>query len=340
MMNRCISMMLLLFVIFSGCSKPVKQKVIVYSPHGKEMLSEFEKKFEELNPEIDVQWLDMGSQEVFDRIRTERENPQADLWWGAPSTMFMKAEKMDLLEKYRPSWADEVYGDHKSDDEYWYGTFITPEVIAYNNKNLSKETAPQDWDDLVSPEWKDKIILRNPVASGTLRAIFCAMIAESVKRTGSTEEGFEWLRKLDENTSTYAADPTQMYIKLSGDETAITLWNMPDIILQATEYNYPFGYVFPAGGTVVLTDGIAIVKGSRNREAAEKFYEFVTSIENLLVQTEKFYRIPARNDIPRDKLPEWIAKADFKEMNIDWLLISENESDWMKRWDSEIKGRK
>lgn len=326
-------------ILLTGCSSDNKTKLVIYSPHGKEMLSEFEKQFESAHPDIDVQWLDMGSQEVFDRIKTEKENPLSDIWWGAPATIFMRAEKSGLLEQYIPTWADKVSASGKSKNGMWFGTFLTPQVIAFNDKSLSNQNAPQDWNDLVAPEWKDKIIIRNPVASGTMRAIYSAMIANSVKNSGSETDGFEWLKKLDANTNSYSADPTQMYIKLSGSEAAVTLWNMPDIILQRTMYNYPFGYNFPASGTVVLTDGIAIVKGSKNLKAAKEFYEFVTNEKSLILQAEKFYRIPARNDIPKNKLPQWINDANYKAMDIDWELISEKESEWMKKWDAEIKGK-
>ena len=330
--------LILLAAFLSGCSQDNKKKVVVYSPHGKEMLGEFETQFESIHPDIDIQWLDMGSQEIIDRIRTEKENPLSDLWWGAPATIFMRAEKLDLLETYKPTWSENVGTDSKSNTDKWYGTFLTPQVIAFNEKTLTNENAPKEWNDLITPQWKDKIVIRNPMASGTMRVIFCAMIANSIKTTGSDAAGFEWLRKLDENTSVYAADPTQMYIKLAGND-AVTLWNMPDIILQKNLYQYPFGYNFPEAGTVVLTDGIAIVKGAKNPEAAKKFYEFVTSQKSLILQAEKFYRIPARSDIPKDKLPKWITDADYKSMDLNWELISENENDWLKRWDSEIKGK-
>lgn len=322
-----------------SCSTDDRTSVIVYSPHGKEMLSDFEKRFEELHPEIDIKWLDMGSQEVFDRVRTERENPQADLWWGAPATIFMQAEKIGLLEKFEPSWADAVTGSHKSKDGYWYGTFLTPEVIAYNTKFLSPETAPQDWDDLLKPEWKDKIVIRNPVASGTMRVIYCSMILNSIAKTGSENAGWDWLRGLDANTVAYTADPTQMYLRLASENSPVTLWNMPDIILQSELYDYPFGYVFPSSGTVVLTDGIALIKNSKNQEAAKKFYEFITSEESLIIQAEKYYRIPARKDINKSKLPQWIRDANYTEMELDWELLSEKESDWMRQWENEIKGK-
>lgn len=326
-------------LIITGCSKDTRKKITVYSPHGKEMLTDFEQRFEAIHTNTDIQWLDMGSQEIFDRIKTEKQNPICDIWWGAPATIFMRAEKEGLLEKYIPSWAESIPSSSKSKESYWFGTYLTPQVIAFNDKTLTNEKAPKDWNNLISPEWKDKIIIRNPMASGTMRVIFSAAIANSIKTTGNDKEGWDWLKKLDENTSDYAADPTQMYIKLSGEKEAITLWNMPDIILQKTLYNYPFGYNFPAEGTVVLTDGIAIVKGVKNPEGAKEFYEFVTNQESLIIQSEKFFRIPARNDIPKDNLPEWVRLADYKTMDLDWELISENESEWMKLWDTEIKGK-
>lgn len=338
--NFCLLVLISLFAFScSNSNQTGQKKLVIYSPHGKELLGEFEQLYEKAHPDVDVQWLDMGSQDVFDRIRTEKENPQADLWWGAPATIFMRAEKMNLLEEYNPSWADKVPASSKSNDGFWYGTYLTPSVIAFNSSVFDENTAPKDWDALVSPEWKDKVVIRNPLASGTMRVIFSAMIERSLKNTGSEEAGWEWLRKLDANTSDYAADPTQMYGKLGGNNQAVTLWNMPDIILQKEKNNYPFGYVFPQSGTVVLTDGIAIVKGTKNLELAKEFYEFVTSPENLLIQAEKYHRIPARTDLPKEKLPKWISEADYTALDLDWDLIAEREAEWMKKWDAEIKGK-
>jgi iron(III) transport system substrate-binding protein len=323
----------------SGCSHSNKTSLVIYSPHGKDMLEEFEKRFETANPDVDVQWLDMGSQDAYDRIRTEMANPQADVWWGAPSTIFMRAAKEGLLAPFRPSWSENVMPEARGVNDTWYGTFVTPEVIAFNSHMLNSDTAPKDWDDLLDPKWKGKIILRYPLASGTLRVIFSAMIASSVAKFGSEENGVEWLRRLDANTKSYTSDPTQMYLKLAREEGAISVWNMPDIVLQASVNNYPFGYNFPASGTVLLTDGIAIVSGAKHLELAKKFYEFVTNEESLILQANKYYRIPARNDIPKKKLPAWITSTTFTSMHVDWELIAQNESRWMKKWDEEIKGR-
>jgi len=332
------AVVLILLLLCIGCSSGGKRPLVVYSPHGKELLGEFERLFEMAHPDVDVRWLDMGSQDAFDRIRTEKNNPQADVWWGAPSLIFSKAEAESLLERYIPTWDDAVGPDARSPGGFWYGTFITPEVIMYNNRLLTPEEAPQDWDDLLAPKWKEKIIVRYPLASGTMRLIFSALIQRETERTGNPSAGFDWLRQLDANTKSYAADPTQLYLKIAREEGMVSLWNLPDVLIQVAVNGYPFGYVIPKSGTPLITDGIAIVRGTKRRDDAERFYEFVTSRAAMKRQAEDFARIPARQDIPLEELPEWIRTLELKAMNVDWHLIEMNEREWMKQWDEEVKG--
>ena len=60
--------------------------LVVYSPHGRDLLMLMEKSYEAKHPNVDVRWLDMGSQEVYDRVRSEAANPQADVWFGLRNT--------------------------------------------------------------------------------------------------------------------------------------------------------------------------------------------------------------------------------------------------------------
>ena len=339
-MNRIFPAVTLVTCLFWGCSPgPGRTPVVVYSPHGKDMLAEFEKAYEALHSDQDVQWLDMGSQDVIDRIRTERSNPQADVWWGAPSITFLRAERESLLVRYVPSWDTVVHRELRSPDQFWYGTFFTPEVIMYNSRVLKKEDAPSDWDDLLDPRWRGKIIVRSPLASGTMRIIYSALLMRETARRGSVEDGLAWLKRLDANTKTYAADPTQLYLKIAREEGLVTLWNLPDVIIQVERNKYPFAYKFPLSGTPLITDGIAIVRGAPHPDQARQFYEFVTSRESLTRQARAFGRIPARHDIPRDSLPDWIANLSIVPMTLDWSTLAANEQAWMKRWDDEVKGR-
>jgi iron(III) transport system substrate-binding protein len=313
--------------------KKLEEKIVVYSPHGKDILQQFEQKFEaEYN--VDVEWLDLGSQEVLDRIRSEKNNPQADVWWGAPSVMFNQAKSEGLLESYKPSYADSLDAKFHDPDWYWSGTSQTPEVIMYNTKLLKKEEAPQDWDELLDPKWNDEIIIRYPLASGTMRTIFSAMIYRDYK---DTTKGYEWLKKLDANTKEYAANPEIMYNKVAKGEGKLSVWAMPDVVMLKEQKNYPFNFIVPKSGTPVLTEGIAVVKGSKHPEAAKAFYEFVNSEEATKILAEEHYRIPTRSDIT--DLPAWIRETEIKAMNIDWKVFEEKSNEWMEYWDTNIKNK-
>ena len=326
-------------LVLAGCGGDGRTVLTVYSPHGKDMLEHYEQAFERAHPGIDVQPVDMGSQEVLDRLRAEAANPQADVWFGAPAETFSKAAREGLLQAYRPTWAGTIPADARDPRDLWYGTYLTPEVIAYNTEAVSAAEAPKDWDDVLDPKWRGKVIIRDPVASGSMRAIFGGIIGRAVAQTGSPEPGYEWLRRLDANTKEYTLNPTMLYQKLGRQEGLISLYNMPDIATLQDRFNIPVTYVIPSSGTPMLVDAIAVVKGSKSPAAARQYYEFVTSREAILEAAHRFRRIPARSDIPADSLPAWIreALAKIEPMPGDQRLIADSLDAWMTYWDQRIR---
>lgn len=337
--KRCVVIVLLLLSVLFGCSKQTGNVVMVYSPHGVDIMAQFEKLFEQRYPDIDVQWIEIGSQDILDRIRSERENPQCDVWWGAPSMTFMSAAREGLLQRYRPSWASSIDDKYKDPNDLWYGTFLTPEVIGYNRDLLKESDVPKDWDELLSPKWRNKIIIRYPLASGTMRTIYSAMIWRYYKVNKDPRPGFDWLLKLDANTKEYTSSPTMMQQKLARGEGLLTIWNMPDMVFQAEVKGYPFGYEIPRSGTPIVTDGIAIVANCKHPEEAKLFYEFVTTKDSFLILAREHYRIPTRKDIPKELLPKWITSKPIVEMDIDWREFSEKSDEWMKYWEQNIKNK-
>lgn len=313
-------------------------RLLVYTPHGQDLLRDFVGRYKQKYPDADVQFLDMGSREILERVRVERNRPQADLWWGAAHTTFQTAAEENLLTEFRPSWADKVPESSRDPQGRWYGTFETPQVIAYNSEAITEAEAPHDWDDVLDPKWRDKVLIRNPNPSDTMRAIFGAMIWRFYKDTGSTDKGFDWLRKLDANVHEYTADGTLLIQKLARREGLITLWDMPDVRLYKEQKNLPIAYSLPKSGTPVITDGIAIIRGAPHEQEARRFYEFVTTPESLIYAAHKYYRIPVRTDLDRSQIPQWMNEP-FTRMPLDWDLLRKQGGEWLRYWDTEIRGR-
>lgn len=324
-----------------GCGSSTsnnQRKLVIYTPHGQDMLRDFVGRYKQAHPDVDVQFLDMGSREVLERLRAERNRPQADLWWGAAHTTFQTAADENLLAPYRPSWADKVPAFARDPQDRWFGIYETPEVIVYNSAAVRAEDAPKDWDDVLDPKWRDKILIRTPAPSDSMRAIFGGMIWRFYKDTNSPEKGYDWLRKLDANVHEYTADGTLLMQKMARQEGLISLYNLPDVRLYQEQKKLPVAYNIPTSGTPVVIDGIALVRGAPNGDEAKRFYEFVTTSESLIHSGRNYYRLPVRSDIDRKQLPDWM-NASFERMPLDWELLRREGNEWLRYWDREIRGR-
>ncbi len=334
-----ISSALTVLTAFSACSNDHRTPVVLYSPHGRDQLTLLENAFERRRPDIDVRWLDMGSQEILDRLRFERVNPQADVWFGGPAQIFDRGIRDSLLVPYRPEWADRVNARGIGPGDHYFPAYRTPAVIAFNSRAVSRAEAPRDWDEVLEPRWKNKVIIRDPMASGTMRAIWGLILIRSVRETGDTAKGMAWLRRLDGQTKTYTINPALLYEKLARQEGLVSLWDLQDILISAAK-GLPLGYVFPRSGTVVIDDGIGLVRGSRHPDAARAFIDFVGSQDAQLLTAREVFRLPARSDLPADSVPYWVTEVE-REMivtDIDWGLLSARGPEWMRYWDQHVRG--
>jgi len=203
------------------------------------------------------------------------------------------------------------------------------------------EDVPRDWDDVLDPRWAGQVLIRDPLASGTMRTIFGMIMYRSLRETGDTAAGYDWLRRLDAQTKEYVLNPTLLYQKLARREGLITLWAMPDIEMIKAQAGLPLEYVVPTSGTPLPVEGIAVVAGTRRPELAREFVEFVGGTEGILLAARDHFRVPARTDIPLDSLPERLRAAmeSIVPEPLDWALLQEHTPVWMRYWDENIRGR-
>ena len=326
-------------MLLSACTSDGRTPVTLYSPHGRDQLLLLERDFEAQNPGIDIRWLDMGSQEILDRIRFEKVNPQADIWFGGPTTIFDRGVSDSLLQPYRPVWSRDVDQRGVGPDDLYWPVYRTPAVIAFNSKAVTEEEAPRDWDDVLGPKWTDKVLIRDPVASGTMRAIWGLIIQMHMRFPGDTAPGMAWLRRLDAQTKAYTLNPAILDEKLARQEGLVTLWDLPDILISRNK-GMPFGYTFPSSGTVVIDDAIALVRGSRHPEAAKRFIDYVGGIPAQVMTAREVFRLPARLDLPADSVPGWVAEVERAMViaDVDWKLLAKEGANWMGYWDQHVRG--
>ena len=100
-------------------------------------------------------------------------------------------------------------------------------------------------------------------------------------------------------------------------------------------------YVFPVSGTPVIDDAVGLVRGARHPEQARELIEWLGSPEAQTLAAEKAYRLPARTDLPPDRLAPWAREVEktMVPAKMDWDLIEHEAQGWMARWDREVRGK-
>ena len=183
------------------------------------------------------------------------------------------------------------------------------------------------------------MIIRDPLASGTMRTAFGMILWRSIAETGSADAGFDWLRRLDGQTKDYVVNPALLFEKLTRREGLVSIWELTDALLLERRGS-PLAYRFASSGTPVIDDAIGLVAGAPHPEEARRFIEWVGREEALLLVAHEAFRLPARDDLPPEKLPEWARRAleEIVPIDLDWALLAERGQEWMARWDREVRG--
>jgi iron(III) transport system substrate-binding protein len=323
----------------AACGGDGRTPVVVYSPHGRDLLGALERGYEAAHPEVDVRWLDMGSQEVYDRVRSEKANPQCDVWFGGPDSIFARGAEEGLLAAFRPQWAAAVPESSRGPNDLYFGVYRTLPVLLYNDAALPQSEAPGDWDDLLAPRFAGKVLIRDPIASGTLRTVWGMVLARSLVETGSEERGWEWLRRLDAQTKEYTANSALLFEKLKRQEAVVSIWELSDVLL-ARRQGAPFGFRLASSGTPVINDAIGLVAGARHAGAARGYIEWVGGREAQEIAAREAFKLPARTDLETASLPEWAQPvlASLKPADYDHALAARETPRWMSEWDRNVRG--
>jgi iron(III) transport system substrate-binding protein len=158
--------------------------------------------------------------------------------------------------------------------------------------------------------------------------------------TGDTAAGFAWLRRLDGQTKEYVLNGTLLDQKLVRQEGLVSIWDLPDILLNQRD-GMPLGYVFPRSGTPVIEDAIGVVRAAPHPAVARAFVEWVGSPAAQLLAAREVYRLPARRDLPDDSLPAWArgVRREMRVADVDWDLLAAHGDEWMRWWDERVRGK-
>lgn len=281
--------------------------------------------FQELYPDIKVNWIRDGTTKLMARLQAEMaagaQTP--DLLLIADSVTMEDLKQNGLLQAYKSPQA-EVYEEALYDPEgYYYGTKLITTGIAYHQQAPSK---PTSWHDLLQPELKGMSTMPSPLYSG-------AALIHLATLTNNPDLGWDYYQGLKDNGVMPQGGNGAVLNALASGSSAYGVL-VDYLAVREKAKGAPIEFVFPSEGVTMVTEPVAILKDSKNLEAAQKFVDFVISQEGQQLVLEQGY-LPAHPELP---VPEGFPSRDqIKLMDFDAELALK-QSEQNKQRFSEMFG--
>ena len=230
----------------------------------------FEKEFG-----IKVSYLRLSTGEVQAKITEEKGNPSADVWFGGTNDPYNESAKLGLLMAYEAKNAKNLASPmYRDADGYWYGIYKGILGFMVNTEELKRLNleAPKGWDDLLKPEYKDKIWLSNPNTAGTAKLVINTLV-----QLKGHDEAMKYFVELDKNIAQYTKSGSGPSKKVGIGECVIAIGFLHDGITQILDGYDNIGLIIPEEGTSYEVGATAIFDGCAHEAAAKLWIEYALS---------------------------------------------------------------
>jgi spermidine/putrescine transport system substrate-binding protein len=212
--------------------------------------------------------------------------------------------------------------------------------IAYNKKYVKEPIT--SWQDLWNPAYKGRVILLNDPREVLGMALIKNGFSNSTKDKGELEKAFNDLKGL--LPSVIAFDTDNIKQKMIAEEAWIgTVWSGDASFINAQ--NKDVAYVIPKEGATIWADTLAIPKGAKHKELAEKFINYLmdpeVSVKNYEFigysnPNEKAY--PLHSEAYRSNKMIFLDKADIDRA--EWLVdVGDTLQEYDRYWTELKSGR-
>lgn len=267
------------------------------------------------------------------RMEAEKGNPQADVWFGAPSENHVDAKLRGLTQPYASPGAAALDARFRDPENFWVSFYMNPLGFGLNTKVLDdrKIKRPVSWQDLLSPQLRGLIQMPSPQTSGTAYN----MVVSLVQIMGE-DKAFAYMKQLHPNVQTYTTSGTAPSRAVAFGEVAIGIQFTP-ALYQLYFRGYPLLTVFPKEGVGFEAPAISIVKGTRREAEARRLVDWIISPEgqNSLAEHETFF-FPVSEKAKRQPGLPALRLVPLIKYDVDFA--GKNRLRLVNRWINEVLG--
>lgn len=307
----------------------------VYTALEADQLKAYQQKFEQDTPGIKLRWVRDSTGIITAKLLAEKANPQADVVMGVAASSLLVLEKEGMLHGYAPknlASLSRQYVDNATPPS-WVGMDVWGSAICFNTVEAAKLglKKPESWKDLLKPEYKGRIVMPNPASSGTGYFDVTAWLL-----LFGEKDGWSYMDKLHQNIAQYTHSGSKPCKQAAAGEFPIGI-SFEYRAAKLKDSGAPIDVIFPKEGLGWDVEATAIMKGSKNLDAARKLADWSAS-QSANEQYEKNFAIVAMPGVakPNPHIPADYEKRLVKQ-DLRWAAAQRERilAEWSKRYDGK-----
>ncbi|MBT3240152.1 MAG: thiamine ABC transporter substrate-binding protein [Chloroflexi bacterium] len=301
---------------------------------SEEVLAEFENE-----NNVQVQFLRAGDTgTAVNKAALAGDSPLADVFYGVDNTFLSRALEENIFESYQSPLLGEIPDQYKLDEQFRalpvdFGDVCLNYDIEYFAQN--KLAIPKKLKDLQIPKYKSLLVVQNPATSSPGLAFLFATIGEF-----GPDGYLKFWEKLVKNDVLVVNDwETAYYSEFSrwgGTRPIVVSYGSSppfEVIFAEEEMSDPPTAAIVADSTCFRQiEFVGILRGTENREMAEKWVDFMLSTtfqEDLPLQ---MYVFPVNENAVMDEaFVEFLAVPD-EPVYLAPEDIAEHREEWIEAW--------
>lgn len=272
--------------------------------------------------------------EMLNKLILTRAQPIGDVVYGIDNTLIAKAQAAGVLDAY-PARAPQRAGSMS------LGPDATAIAYSYVTLNYDKASfaksglaLPKTLEELTQPAYRNLLVVQNPATSSPGHAFMLATISGLGEAAA-----FDWWARMRTNGVKVAKGWSEAYYT----EFSRNGGKHPLVVSYATspaaEVFYskektsesPTASLFLKGGVFQQIEGVALVKGGGQREAAIRFIEFMRSAPVQEALQTSMWMFPAEPGVARADVMRLAPEpASYDSLSQDVILA--RSSEWISRW--------
>jgi iron(III) transport system substrate-binding protein len=329
-----------LAVVLAAGGAAAKTSLTVYTAIEADDLKKYATRFNEDHPDIEVKWVRDSTGVITAKLLAEKGNPQADVVWGLAATSLMVLKQEGMLLPYAPKGIERLDAQFRDRDNppAWVGMDAWVAAICFNTVEAKKKNlpAPTSWKDLTKPVYKGAVVMPNPASSGT-----GFLDVSSWLQLFGEKGGWEYMDALHQNVAVYTHSGSKPCSMAAQGEYPIGV-SFEFRAARLKKQGAPIDIIFPSEGSGWDMETTAVVKGTKNLEAARQLVDWSVSDKALRMYNEGYAVVAiARMSKPIEFLPDNMLKHMAKN-DFEWAAANRKKilDEWQKRYDAKSEPKK